>query len=74
MTFIDIKQPANIDIYLKGIGYANLSYCVLSLGTVSFHYDEMTFLGWMYITLEVLIVAVVGLGEIWVGRKMALQT
>ena len=53
---------------LFGIGTLNLLYCVLSLGLTIFHSSSVTTLGWVYIIVEILIVAGIGLYEIWVSR------
>jgi hypothetical protein len=42
--------------YLQGIAGANLSYCLLSLLVTGYHWSSVTWLGWLYIIGEVLIV------------------
>lgn len=41
---------------LKVIAIVNLLYCCLSLGFAFFHFEKITYLGWGYIIIEVLIV------------------
>jgi len=42
--------------FLKGIAYANVLYCCLSIGLAFYHAASITILGWLYILGEVLIV------------------
>ncbi len=44
--------------YLKAIAIANLLYCVLSLGFAFYHLEQITYLGWAYIIIEILIILV----------------
>lgn len=42
--------------YLKIIAYANLLYCFLSLAMAIYHYQVITYLGWIYIIIEIAII------------------
>lgn len=48
----------NIDSFLKGIAIINLIYCCISIGLAFYHHQSITYLGWGYIILEILIVIV----------------
>lgn len=43
---------------LKGIALANISYCILSLSLVSYHHEQLTWLGWGYIIGELMIILI----------------
>lgn len=47
---------------LRNIAFANLLYCALSLAVAYIHKDSITLLGWLYILVEVTVVA--GLGTV----------
>ncbi len=53
--------------YLKAIAIANLLYCFISIGFLSQHYESLTYLGWTYFLLELLILVVL----IYVEMKTA---
>lgn len=42
--------------YLKGIVFMNVSYCLLSVGMACYHWNSITFLGWTYLLIEILII------------------
>lgn len=52
--FFRVKE--NIGLFLKSIAYINISYCFISLGLVIYHYKKITYLGWTYVLLEILVV------------------
>ncbi|MEM8526624.1 MAG: hypothetical protein AAGG68_18415 [Bacteroidota bacterium] len=54
--------------FLKGIAYANIAYCILSIGIAFFHLESITYLGWTYILGEVLIVGLLVRLEIKVAK------
>ncbi|WP_367388202.1 hypothetical protein [Lewinella sp. LCG006] len=51
--------------YLKGIALMNMSYCLLSLGFALYHFESLTYFGWMYILGEIFIVMVLARVE-WI--------
>lgn len=57
-------------IYLKGIAYANLIYCILSIALALFHFDKITYLGWGYIAIEILILIYLATLEIKTAHKI----
>ncbi|MFK8104518.1 MAG: hypothetical protein AB8G15_18485 [Saprospiraceae bacterium] len=50
--------------YLRGIAIVNLLYCVLSLGLAFYHYQEILYLGWIYIIVEIMIVVALAMIEL----------
>ena len=57
-------------LLLMGIAAFNLIYCCLSLGLVFYHFETMTYLGWIYIIIEIIIIAFLSMIEFRVGRKI----
>lgn len=49
---------ANRKPFLRGIAFANLLYCFVTIGLLNHHYDSLTFWGRGYFLLELLILAV----------------
>lgn len=43
-------------VLLKGIAFMNSFYCFLSLALLVYHFNEVKFLGWGYILLEIIVV------------------
>lgn len=60
--------------FLIAIGIMNLLYCVLSIGLAAYHSDSITILGWSYVVVEVVIVALLGVVEVMVGNNISKQT
>lgn len=50
--------------YIKAIAIVNILYCILSISLALFHKDLITYLGWIYIIVEVIIVIVVAVIEL----------
>lgn len=45
--------------YLKGIAILNLMYCLLTIGLLFFYDHNLTFLGWTYFILELLVIVII---------------
>lgn len=58
------KKNENVDSFLKGISFLNIGYCLLSIVLASYHYERVTYLGWGYILIEVLIVMTLAMIEL----------
>ncbi len=58
------KIEKNLKKFLKGIAIVNLLYCCLSIGLAFYHYQEITYLGWTYIIVEILIVVTLAIIEL----------
>lgn len=61
-------------IRLKWIGAINLAYCLVSLGLATYHFEQITFLGFAHIALEVIIVSALGSIEIKTSKMVALKS
>lgn len=66
MCYFRIHQ--NTGPFLRGIAYANILYCGLSLAFAFYHYQIITFWGWLYIISEIIIVLALARIEIKVSR------
>lgn len=60
----------SIWLYLKGIAYMNISYCCISIGLAFYHYKKITYLGLIYLILEILIVLTISSIEIKIANKL----
>ncbi len=63
------KVEKNLGKYLKGIAIVNLLYCCLSIGMAFYHQEVITYLGWIYIIVEIIIVVVLSLFELKVANN-----
>ena len=68
-----LKIRNNIGKFLKGIAYANILYCFLSVGFAFYHYGVITQLGWSYILIEILIILILANLEIKVAKTTNLN-
>ncbi len=62
--FCYFKIEKNLEKFLKPIAIVNILYCFLSIGLTSFHYKAVTYLGWIYIIGEVIIVLGIAIIEL----------
>ena len=56
-------------LFLKGIAFANLAYCCLSIGFAIHHQEQLTTLGWGYFILEIVIVVAIAIIELRVAGE-----
>lgn len=68
------KQEGNIGACLIGIAFLNITYCFLSLGLAIYHYHEISYLGWIYILLEIMVVLLLSMLEIHTAAKLGKGT
>lgn len=68
--FCYLRVKKSIWLYLKGIAYMNIFYCCVSIGLAFYHYEEITYLGWVYLIFEVLIVITISYLEIKIATKL----
>jgi len=61
------KIEKDIGKFLKGIAIMNILYCCLSIILAFLHFQEMLFLGWVYIIVEVIIVVSLAVFELRVA-------
>lgn len=64
------KKVKRIGVFLKVIALINISYCVLSIGLAVYHNEEVTYLGWAYILVEIFIVATLAMIELKVANSL----
>src|SRR5688572_684170 len=55
--------------YLKFIAFANLMYCCLTLGLTVYFYKQLTALGLIYFTGEILVIVALAMIELRVASK-----
>ena len=60
----------NLGFFLKGIAIINLAYCCLSIVLSTYHWREITTLGWIYILTEILIVFILAAIELSIAKKL----
>lgn len=65
-----LKVDKNSGVFLKGIAFSNLLYCCLSIGMAFYHRAEITYLGWTYLFLEILIVGTLALIELRIAKNL----
>lgn len=63
------KTPQNVRFFLSCIAYANLFYCCLSIGFALYHFQQLTYLGIIYILLEVVIIIVLAGFELKIAAR-----
>ncbi len=61
---------SRVGIFLKGLAIINLSYCCLSIGLATYHYEKITIWGWTYILLEILIVTLLAIIELKTANQL----
>jgi len=65
-----IKVKNNIKLLLKIIAYSNILYCFISIGIVLYHYIQITYLGWVYLLFEILIILRLATIEIRIANEL----
>ncbi|MEL6718545.1 MAG: hypothetical protein AAFP82_07500 [Bacteroidota bacterium] len=58
------KAQEKSNLLLKGIAYANLAYCGLSISFAFYHTSSLSIFGWLYIIGEIFIVVLLSRLEI----------
>ncbi len=59
---------------LNRIAIINLFYCCLSIGLAVFHRNQITYFGWTYILLEVLIIIALAIFELATAKSLFRKT
>ncbi len=62
-----------LGVLLKGIAIMNIGYCLLSIGLAFYHHEVISYLGWAYIVIEIMIVVVIAILELKVAKNTGLQ-
>ncbi len=65
-----IKVKKNIKVFLKIIGYTNILYCCISIGVAFFYNKQVTYLGWIYILVEVSVILTIATIEIRTANRI----
>jgi hypothetical protein len=60
--------------FLKGIATLNLAYCFLSVGVGLYHHEIVTYWGWAYILLEVMVVSALASLEYRVAQRLKFKS
>jgi len=55
---------------LKGIAILNLLYCSISIGIHFYNGQSITLVGWIYIIIEIFVVAAIGIFEFKFASKL----
>lgn len=63
------KINQNLGSFLRAIATANLLYGGLSLGLAVYHSNEITYWGWSYILIEILIVVTLATLELQIANN-----
>ena len=64
------KEIKKTTALLKAIAVANILYCFLSLGCAFYHFKTITYFGYIYIIIEILIILVLARIELKVAQKL----
>ncbi len=64
------RKPKNWRPLLKGIAFANLAYCLLTLGLMIFLSENFTALGFLYFIGEIIIIVVLSWHELRVCKTI----
>ena len=50
-------NPKNWALYLKALSTANILYCCLTIGLMAFFFQRLTIVGFIYFSLEIIIIS-----------------
>ena len=67
------KEREKLGRLLQLIAILNILYCFLSMGFAVYHYETITYLGWIYISIEILIILVLAVLEFKVAENVILN-
>lgn len=62
------KKVKQLKVKLKGIAFANLSYCLLTISLGIFYYESITIFGITYFLVETIIVTILSVYELKTAR------
>ncbi|MDY8135658.1 hypothetical protein [Aquimarina sp. 2201CG5-10] len=63
----------NLDYFLKIIAVLNFLYCLISIGLISYHYQQITDLGWAYIFCEIIIILILVIAELKAATRFKMK-
>ncbi|HRI28449.1 MAG TPA: hypothetical protein PK239_15125 [Chitinophagales bacterium] len=58
-------MPNHWQPYLKAIAFANLLYCLLTAGLITYYYHQLTILGLAYFCAEILVICALAFVELY---------
>lgn len=61
--YIYQKNVNNINISLRIIAILNLFYCLVSIGVALYHKQSITYFGWIYLVIEIIIISLLAILE-----------
>lgn len=64
------QEHSKTGVLLKGIAILNLLYCCISFGFAFYHFHLITYIGWLYILIEIIIILLLAFIEFKTGRKL----
>ncbi|WP_299121459.1 hypothetical protein [uncultured Tenacibaculum sp.] len=64
------QKYSKTGVLLKGIAILNLLYCCISFGFAVYHFHLITYIGWLYILIEITIILLLAFIEFKTGRKL----
>lgn len=65
-----LRVQENFSFFIKTIALINLMYCFISIGLAFYHYQKITYLGWGYVLVEILIVVFIAYAELTTAAKI----
>lgn len=65
-----LKGNKTTGTFLKIIALLNVQYCIVSFGFALYHSETLTSLGWIYISIEILIILLLSAIEFTVGKQL----
>lgn len=65
-----LRQPNNPGVFIKAIAIVNLCYCGLSFSLAIYHSDVITYFGWVYILVEIILVVILSTMELRIARNL----
>ncbi|MCK8522988.1 hypothetical protein M0D21_15530 [Aquimarina sp. D1M17] len=70
-VFSYFQTRDKVSLLLRAIAIINVMYCGLSLGFGVYHFNSITYFGWLYIFVEVFIIIVLVLIELKVANRVS---
>lgn len=69
--FCYFRAKNRLGFYIKGIAILNLLYCPISIGFHLYDGQSITLVGWIYIIIEILVVAAIAIFEFKFANKIS---
>ena len=72
--FCYFRVNNHIGLWLRGIAVLNLMYCPISIGFALNDSQHIKVLGWVYISIEVLVIVAIAIYELKLANKLINKT